>query len=64
MRAGYTVVNYGYDIAIFIVVGNYPGHQNLIANYGYGSEERFKIDINTFDIGFWRIKRKETIKAK
>ena len=62
MKAGYTVVNYGYHRAIFITVGNYPGSQNLIANYGYGSEERFKREINTFDIGFWRIKRKETIK--
>lgn len=64
MKAGYKVFDYGYNNAVFIIVGNYSGSQNLVANFGYISEESFKKDINEFDIGFWRIKRKETIKAK
>ena len=58
MEAGYEVINCDYDNAVFIIVGNYSGSQNLVANYGYTDEERFKKDVNEFDIGFWRIKRK------
>ena len=61
MRAGYKIEN---DIAKshnFILVSNYASI-NEVVNLGYKAEKTAHNLKSSSTLGFWRIKRKETIK--
>ena len=61
MRAGYKVENKFEKGAAFIIVSNLH-YQNEVINYGCVNIKELKFLKDESDIGFWRIKRKETIK--
>ena len=64
MKAGYTVDNHIGVKPNFIIVANYSSSLNLLSNYGFSSKNETLTQKDENDIGFWRIKRKEIIKAK
>jgi len=61
MRAGFTVVNFDTEGARFILLHNIES-LNEVINVGYFRKETILKLKNQTVIGFWRIKRKETIK--
>ena len=62
MKAGYKIEQSIVKYPKFIIVSNYKGGQNLVAHYGYEDKKSYMQDKDENDIGFWRIKWKETIK--
>ena len=61
MRAGYRVDNLICDWHKVVVVSNLP-LANMVFNFSAENEKGAKEQKDEHDIGFWRIKRKETIK--
>lgn len=62
MKEGYIIRHLVLENANFITVANYFGSQNLVATYSFSTKKEMKMQKDQNDIGFWRIKRKETIK--
>ena len=63
MKAGYKIVNSIEKSDNFILVSTY-GSINEVVNLGFITEKMIHRLKSSSTPGFWRIKRKETIKAK
>jgi len=63
MRAGYKVLDRFEKECEFILVANLH-NLNEVVNYGCEDLKELNYHKDDYDIGFWRIKRKETIKTK
>lgn len=63
MRTGYKIENVIAKRDNFILVSNFASI-NEVVNIGYKAEKTVHSLKSSSSLGFWRIKRKETIKAK
>ncbi len=63
MRTGYKIENVIAKGDNFILVSNFASI-NEVVNLGFSAEETVRKLKSSSFLGFWRIKRKETIKAK
>ena len=63
MRAGYKIENNIAKGDNFILVSNYASI-NAVVNLGFTAEKTVPKLKSSLSLGFWRINRKETIKAK